>query len=317
MSVTVTELMPGFAAEVSGVDLTRPLDKAARSALQAAIDRHAVLIFRGQPLEDEAQIAFSEGFGALEVSISAHTYQSGQRPEISRLSNVTDDGKHLPPDAAAVVFELANEIWHTDSSFKPVPAKYSLLSAREIPPEGGGTEFADVRAAYEDWPGSESGVTKGELEGLICEHSIHYSRMVITGDVLDPEQKRALPPVRHPLVRRHPGTGRTNAYLGSHASHIVQWPLLQGRDLIYELNVWSTQPRYVYAHTWQQHDLVMWDNRCVLHRGRSFDRARYRRKMHRTTVAGDGPTLAADAPHAQPSAEHPEPGGPHIAHVRG
>jgi len=298
MSLTFREHGPDFAAEVGGVDLSRPLSEGDFAALQAGIDRCGVLVFRGQRLDDAAQLAFSLRFGPLETALKRDVYGPGAHPQVTRLSNLDDEGRRLPPDDERVVYTLGNEAWHTDSSFKPVPARYSLLSAREVPPEGGDTEFADVRAAYDAWSGSDAGLRKEALAGLVCEHSIVYSRSVITGDLFRPDEKAALPPVRHLLVRTHPATGRRNFYVGSHCSHIVQWPLEQGRALIRALDAWSTQPRFVYAHRWRAGDLAMWDNRSVLHRGRPFDRTRFRRLMHRTTVAGDGPTVPGEAPGA-------------------
>jgi alpha-ketoglutarate-dependent 2,4-dichlorophenoxyacetate dioxygenase len=296
MGITFTERRPCFAAEVAGADLAR-LDDAGLAAIQAGIDRYGVLVFHGQHLDDAAQLAFSRRLGPLETALKRDVYGPQAHPQVTRLSNLDDAGQRLPPDNERVVYTLGNEHWHTDSSFKPVPAKYSLLSARVIPPEGGETEFADMRAAYDGWPGAE-GVTRESLDGLICEHSIVYSRGVITGDLFKASEKADLPPVQHWLVRTHPASRRRSFYVGSHASHIVQWPVERGRALIRELNAWGTQARYVYRHVWRVGDLVMWDNRCVLHRGRPFDRARYERLMHRTTVAGDGPTL--DVEHAGP-----------------
>jgi alpha-ketoglutarate-dependent 2,4-dichlorophenoxyacetate dioxygenase len=292
MALAFHEHRPDFAAEVSGVDLRRPLDETSFDAIQNGIDRCGVLVFRGQGLDDAQQLAFSQRFGALETALTRDVYGQDAHPQVTRLSNLDGEGRRLDPGDERVVYTLGNEHWHTDSSFKPVPAKYSLLSAREVPPEGGETEFADARAAYDAWPGSGS-VRKEDLDGLICEHSIIYSRRVISGDIFSEAEKNALPPVRNPLVRTHPATGRRCFYVGSHCSHIVQWPVESGRALIRELNEWIAQERFVYAHRWQAGDLVMWDNRSVLHRGRPFDRARYRRMMHRTTVVGDGPTLQA------------------------
>lgn len=289
MAIEFSETLPDFAAEVRGADL-RHLDDAGFEAIQAAIDRFGVLVFREQALDDAAQLAFSARFGPLENALARDVYGPEAHPQVTRLSNLSDDGRRLPPDDERVVYTLGNEHWHTDSSFKPVPAKYSLLSARVIPPQGGETEFADARAAYDAWPGAE-GVSKADLDGLICEHSIVYSRGVITGDIFSNAEKSALPSVHNWLVRTHPASGRRSFYVGSHASHIVQWPVERGRPLIQALNAWCTRPRFVYQHRWGPGDLVMWDNRCVLHRGRPYDRARYERLMHRTTVAGDGPTL--------------------------
>lgn len=289
MSLIISELIPGFAAEVGGVDLTRPLEDAEISGIREAIDRHGVLVFRDQPLDDEQQIAFCRRLGTLETTISA-SKESHIPPEIAAISNVDKHGNKLPPDARNVVFNRGNQEWHTDSSFKPVPANFSLLSAREIPPEGGGTEFADTRQGYDTWTGTADGITKEDLEGLVCEHSLVYSRGQNTGDIMNEKQKDELPPVRQALVRTNPATGRKGFFVGAHASHIIGWPVEKGRPLLRELTTWCTQERFVYCHTWRQHDLVMWDNRFMLHRGLPYNESDHRRVMHRTTVAGDGPT---------------------------
>lgn len=289
MSLHISELIPGFAAEVGGVDLTRPMDDTEISKIREAIDRHGVLVFHDQPLDDEKQIAFSRRLGTLETTISA-SKASHIPPEIAAISNVDKHGNQLPPDAWAVVFNRGNQEWHTDSSFKPVPANFSLLSAREIPPEGGGTEYADTRQGYDTWGGTADGITKEDLEGLVCEHSLVYSRGQNTGDIMNQKQKDELPPVRQALVRTNPATGHKGFFVGAHASHIIGWPVEKGRPLLRELTAWCTQERFTYCHTWRQHDLVMWDNRFMLHRGRPYNESDHRRVMHRTTVAGDGPT---------------------------
>ena len=290
MPVAITESSSTFVAEISGVDLQQVLADDEFAEIKAAIDRYAVLIFHGQVLDDDRQVAFSERFGRLERTMVLDQHKLRFRQEISDISNVNFEGTQLPPDHWKVVFNLGNEHWHTDSSFKPVPANYSLLSAREIPQEGGETEFADARAAYDTWPGSDSGITTADLAELVCEHSIVYSRSVNTGDVFNRKEKSDWPPVRQALIRVHPTTGRMSLYTGSHCSHIIGRPLDEGRALITQLRDWTTQPRFTYRHTWQVNDLVMWDNRMVLHRGLPYDSGRYRRVMHRTTVAGDGPT---------------------------
>ena len=293
MELRIKELTPGFAAEAEGVELAAPLEDTAIEAIRDAIDRYAVLVFHDQPLNDEQQIAFSRSLGPLEITIRAGALTQPRAPEIADLSNIDKDGNLLATDSRKAIFDHGNEHWHTDSSFKPIPAKYSLLSAREIPPEGGETEFADARQAYDNWKGTPDGLTAADLEGLVCEHSIVYSRMVITGDLFDEKQKAELPPVRQALIRAHPATGRKIFYVGSHASHIIGWPVEKGRPLLRELTEWCTQPRFTHRHVWRRNDLVMWDNRSVLHRGRPFDRTRYRRVMYRTTLAGDGPTAPA------------------------
>ena len=289
MGLTVKELTPVFAAEVSGINLLQPLPDETFAAIHQAIDRYGVLVFPGQALDDESQLAFSKRFGKLEKSLRRDLRQENQSEEVSDLSNVDGQGERLPEDNEKVVYGLGNEHWHSDSSFKPIPAKYSLLSARIIPPVGGETEFADARAAYDAWEG-EDGISKAELADCICEHSIVYSRMVITGDIFSEEEKAKMPSVHQALVRTHPTTGRKIFYVGSHASHILGWPEEKGRKLLRRLTEWAIQPQFQFRHTWREQDLVMWDNRSVLHRGRPFDRSQFRRIMHRTTVMGDGPT---------------------------
>jgi alpha-ketoglutarate-dependent 2,4-dichlorophenoxyacetate dioxygenase len=289
MTGTVRQIGPGFVGEIESVDLSRPLTRDAARLLQDAIDRHAVLVFHDQLLDDEQQIAFSRNFGELEITMGRKPGDNDFPPQIADLSNVDARGNQLSEDAEKVRRARGNEVWHSDSSFKPVAAKYSLLSAREVPPEGGETEYADVRAGTDTWPGWE-GLTLDDLEPLICEHSIVVSRMENTGDVFSDEVKAKWPPVQQPLVRIHPATGRRVVLVGSHAFSILGWPRERARALIADLIAWCTQPRFVYRHAWRRHDLVMWDNRAVLHRGRPWDR-RHRRVMHRTTVAGDGPPL--------------------------
>jgi len=288
MGLSIRESGPGFVGEVSGVDITRDLDAATFAAIQEGIDHHGVLVFHDQPLDHARQIAFSRRLGELERTISK-SRSAKHPPEIADISNVDHNGRHLPPTSRKVIFNRGNGEWHSDSSFKPVPAKYSLLSAREIPPVGGETEFADMRAAYDAWPGME-GVGKADLEGLICEHSLVYSRLRNTGEVFTETQKAELPTVRQALIRTHPATGRKNFFVGAHVVTIVGWPEEPARALIDSLIDWCVQPRFVHQHRWQQHDLVMWDNRRVMHRGLPFDEAAHRRVMARTTVAGDGPT---------------------------
>ncbi|MBI4637912.1 MAG: TauD/TfdA family dioxygenase [Candidatus Rokubacteria bacterium] len=289
MGILVKELGPGFGAEVRGLDLRMPLDDDTFAAVRDAFHRYAVLVLPGQALDDEQQIAFSLRFGPLETSISTIRTDRKRRvarPEISDISNVDAESRLLDPADERARYNAGNQLWHSDSSFKRVPAMASLLSAREVPPEGGETEFADLRAAWDTLPEER----RTALCGLVAEHSIIYSRSLIGYRDFAEEERNALPPVQQALVRTHPATGRRSLYLGSHASHIVGWPVEEGRRLLRELLEFATQPRFVYRHAWHVEDLVMWDNRCVLHRGRPWDESRYRRVMHRTTVAGEGPT---------------------------
>ena len=287
--MTITPIHREFVTEIAGVDLTSDLDEAMFRAIHAAFDRFAVLVFRDQALDDERQIAFSERFGRLEEALARDVFDAGQSPKITRLTNVDGNGDIEAPDSTNRIYRQGDEHWHSDSSFKPAPAKYSLLSAREVPPVGGETQFADVRDAYDEWRGSLAGHDKRTLEVAQCVHSIVYSRGQISGDIFTDEEKRGFAPVQHPLVRTHPTTGRKGFLVGSHASHLVGRPEEEGRALIHALNEWSTQPRFVHTHRWSRNDLVGWDNRSVLHRGRLYEHARYRRIMHRTTVEGDRP----------------------------
>ncbi|MBI4610887.1 MAG: TauD/TfdA family dioxygenase [Candidatus Rokubacteria bacterium] len=291
MTISVEKLQP-FGARVRGVDLANPLDDELFDRIRDAFNAHAVLVFPGQPLDDEQQIAFSLRFGPLETSIRKDRKRRVTRPEISEIANVDEHGRIVDADDERAIYNAGNQLWHSDSSFKRVPAMASLLSARELPPEGGETEFADLRAAWDALPEAK----RRGLEGLVAEHNFVYSRSLIGYDQFTDAERAAVPPVQQALVRTHPVTGRKALFLGSHASHIIGWPVEEGPTLLRELLEFATQPRFVYRHTWRVLDLVMWDNRCVLHRGRPWDQTRHRRVMHRTTVAGDGPTAADGRP---------------------
>jgi len=286
MPIEVTPLHPTLGAEVRGVDLTRPVPPALFVEIEAVFDRHAVLVFPGQLVSDEQQLAFSRLFGSLEVNPNYAGAKMRLRPDIADISNLDAEGRVLARDDPRNLFNLGNQLWHTDSSFKRVPAKCSLLSARELPPSGGETEFADMRAAWDALPEAK----KHELEGLVVEHSIFRSRSQIGFADFNDEIYRQLPPAPQALVRHHPASGRTSLYLASHASHVIGWPLEKGRALIEELVGFATQPQFVYQHRWAVGDLVMWDNRCTMHRGRPYDDTQ-RRVLHRTTVADWANTL--------------------------
>jgi alpha-ketoglutarate-dependent 2,4-dichlorophenoxyacetate dioxygenase len=287
MTIEEKPLHPLFAAELRGVDLRRPVPPAVFRTIEAAFDRCAVLVFPGQKLSDEQQVAFSQLFGPLEASVDYAGEQRNTRHEITDISNVDPQGRLFSAEDRRRLFSLGNQLWHTDSSFKHVPAKCSLLSAREIPPEGGETEFADLRAAWDALPDSR----RRGLEGLIVEHSIFRSRQLIGFTDFKDEIFAKLPPVQQLLVRNHPGSHRRTLYLASHASHVVGWPVDKGRALLAELIEFATQERFVYRHRWRVGDLVIWDNRCTMHRGRPYDDIRHRRIMHRTTVADVANTI--------------------------
>ena len=283
MAIAVRPLHPTLGAEVLGVDLRNPLPAADFAEIEAVFNRYAVLVFPRQLLTDEQQMAFSRRFGPLETNPSYAGNKLRLRPEIADISNIDYEGNIQPLDAPKRLFSLGNHLWHTDSSFKHVPARCSLLSAREVPPSGGETEFADLRAAYDALPAER----KRQLDGLVLEHSIYRSRSLIGFAEFDKEIYKKLPPVRQMLVRRHPGSGRMSLYLAAHASHVIGWPVEEGRRLIEELIAFATQPQFVYSHRWTVGDLVMWDDRCTMHRGRPYDEAKYRREMHRTTVSDE------------------------------
>jgi alpha-ketoglutarate-dependent 2,4-dichlorophenoxyacetate dioxygenase len=290
MAIEVTPLHPCLGAEVRGVDLTRPVIPETFAAIEAAFNRHGILVFPHQPVTDEQQLAFSRLFGPLEVNPNYAGAKMRLRPDVADISNLDAEGRVLARHDPRNLFNLGNQLWHTDSSFKRVPAKCSLLSARELPtpnPMGGGeTEFADLRAAWDALPEAR----KRQLDGLVVEHSIFRSRSQ-TGFVdFNDEVFTKLPPVPQALVRHHRSSGRTSLYLASHASHVIGWPVEEGRALIEELVAFATQRQFVYQHRWTVGDLVMWDNRCSMHRGRPYDDTQ-RRVLHRTTVSDTANTV--------------------------
>jgi alpha-ketoglutarate-dependent 2,4-dichlorophenoxyacetate dioxygenase len=290
MPMVTRQVGPCFAAEVHGVDLTRPLTDADVAAIHAAMDAHAVLVFHDQKLDDEQQLAFTRSLGEIEHAIGT----SLRGPDELRLpttfadvSNLDKDEQVFPRDDRRRLFGLGNRLWHSDSSFKVVPAKYSLLHARSVPSKGGNTELADMRAAYD----ALDAETKKEIADLICEHSQIFSRQQLGFTDFTDEERERFKPVRQRLVRTHPSTGRKSLYLASHAGGIVGWPVPEARAFLRDLVEHATQREFVYAHRWRVNDLVMWDNRATMHRARPFP-AHEPRDMRRTTLVGDGPTVA-------------------------
>jgi alpha-ketoglutarate-dependent 2,4-dichlorophenoxyacetate dioxygenase len=281
MTITVTRLTPHFAARVDGADITRPVDAPAWAAIRAAFEEHSVLVFRGQPLDDPAQIAFSRRFGGLEITRSMNPAAGTPFARQSNLDIKT--GEVIPPDDRRMVYQLANMLWHSDSSFKPVPSLCSLLSGRIVPPEGGATEFASARAAYPSLPEA----LKRRVETAVAVHDFSWSRDQVRPGFFTAEERAAYPPVRHRIVRTNPVNGRRSLFLGAHASHVEGLPIEEGRALLEALLDHVTQPEFRYRHEWQEGDLVIWDNRCVLHRATPYDTARHKRLMQRTTVSGD------------------------------
>ncbi len=294
MPIAIRPIHPVFAGEVSGVDLSRPMSTHDIQAIEAGMDRCAVLVYRDQPITDEQQQAFSRQFGELENSRGGNI---PRKPEEQRLgagmndvSNLDKHGRPLARDSRQRLFNIGNMLWHSDSSFRPVPAKYSLLSARIVNPSGGNTEFADMRAAYD----ALDDAMKAHIEDLVCEHSLMYSRGALGFPDFTDEEKALFKPVRQRLVRVHPLTGRKSLYLSSHAGAIEGMPTPEARILLRDLNEHATEARFVHVHHWRLHDLIMWDNRQTMHRVRRFDESQPR-DVRRTTVAGTAMTIAQAA----------------------
>ena len=292
MTIAIEPIHPHFGARITGVDLSTPLDERTFAAIFEAFNDASVLVFPKQALDDGQQIAFSRRFGALEQTISSIANKPNVAPQIADLSNVDSEDRLIDPADRRMIYHSANQMWHTDSSFKRVPALASMLSGRECPPEGGETEYASMRVAYDRL----SDGLRRTLEGKIAVHSFVYSRGLVSKGLLRPEDEAQVPPVEQVLIRTNPVNGRKSIFVASHASHIVGMPIDEGRKLIHELIELATTPDNVYRHTWTAGDLVMWDNRCMLHRGRPWDGQKYRRVMHRTTVAGSAPTVPFDLP---------------------
>src|SRR5450759_3223907 len=290
MTVSIRQLHPHFVGEVSGVDLRKPLTRREAIDIEAGMDKYAVLVFHGQDITDQQQMAFALNFGERENPRGGNIV----KPQDSRLastglnevSNPGKDGKPLPRDPRTHLFNLGNCLWHSDSSFRLIPAKFSLLSARVVNPKGGNTEFADMRAAYD----ALDDETEAEIEDMICEHSLMYSRGSLGFLDYTDEEKQMFKPVLQRLVRTHPVHGRKSLYLSSHAGAILGMSVAEARLLLRDLTEHATRPEFVYVHKWTLHDLVMWDNRQTMHRVRRYDQSQPR-DMRRATVAGTEPTV--------------------------
>src|SRR3984957_8478443 len=290
MSESFRQLHPAFAGEVSGIDCSAPLSREETAAVDAAMDRYAVLVFRDQNITDEQQLAFTLHFGDLE------NYGSGghiRKRTDSRLgagmadfSNLDRNGRIMSAEDRVWFFKLGDRLWHSDSSFRPIPAKYSLLSGRIVPSWGANTEFADMRAAYD----ALDDRTKQEVEALICEPSLAFSREAIGFNDLTPEERAAFRPIRPRLVRTHPVTGRKSLFLSAHAGTIEGWTIPEARMFLRDLTEFATHDRFVYSHEWRVNDLVIWDNRTTMHRARRLHH-REVRDLRRTTLAGDVATM--------------------------
>jgi alpha-ketoglutarate-dependent 2,4-dichlorophenoxyacetate dioxygenase len=289
MGLRITQIHPVFVGEVSGVDISRPLTPDEVAAIDEGMVRHAVLVFHDQRITDEQQMAFTRNFGALEDARGGNiTRTADKRLQVGMndVSNLGKDGRPMERDSRQRLFNLGNMLWHSDSSFRPIPAKYSLLSARVVNPVGGNTEYADMRAAYD----ALDPATQALIEDLVCEHSLMYSRGSLGMLDFTDEERAMFRPVRQRLVRRHPVTGRKSLYLSSHAGAIEGMPMPEARILLRDLTEHATQPQFVYVHRWRPWDFVMWDNRRTMHRVRRYADDQPR-DMRRTTLAGDAATV--------------------------
>ena len=289
MTIRIKPLHPVFAAEFTGVDLRQTPTPKLVGEIDRAMNQYAVLVFPNQVLDDAEQIAFAKSLGPLEKTPAVVDAQLKRlkHSEMVDISNLEVDGSILAADDRRRMFNLGNQLWHTDSSFKATPAHYSMLHARTIPPEGGETEFADMRCAWDRLPDA----MKSKIESLVCDHSLIYSRAQLGFEEFTDDEKREFAPVPQRLVRRHPGSNRKCIYLSSHIGQIRGWPRPEAMALIRDLVEHATQKDVVYRHVWRENDLVMWDNRCTMHRGRTFDDKQYKRDMRRLTLEDSAPTL--------------------------
>jgi alpha-ketoglutarate-dependent 2,4-dichlorophenoxyacetate dioxygenase len=287
MTLEAKAVGPSFAAEVTGVDFSRPLDSATVAEIVAAMDRYAVCVFRGTALDDDSHIAFSRQLGRLEHAprLFGKGFARFDKPELFDAGNLDASGNILV-DERRRVYNKGNALWHTDSSFNAQRASYSLLLAHEVPPLGGDTQFADMRAAYDALPQA----TKDAIDPLIAEHDVFWSRGQIGFTEFPQGEREQYPPSPQRLVRRHPVTGRESLYLSAHASHITGWPVADGRLLLFDLNTHATQRAFVYSHIWRVGDLLIWDNRWTTHRGRPHDENQPR-DLRRATTLDTGSTL--------------------------
>ena len=293
MALTFRKLHPHFAGEVSRVDLRRVHDPETLAAIRAGMDEYAVLVFRDQPFTDGEQLDFAERLdGVLHTKLGISALQKNRlgNEALGDISNLDENGEIMKSDNRRRMYGLGNRLWHTDASFQDPAGRYSMLSAKVVPPVDADTEYADMRAAYDALPEDE----KARLEGLRVHHSIAYSRQTLGFEFSESEQD-ALKGAIHPLIRTIPRSKRRSLYVASHASRIIDWPVPEGRLLLRDLIEHATRPEFVYRHQWRVGDLVIWDNRATMHRARPFDDAKYRRELRRVT------TLDVEQPSGVPS----------------
>jgi alpha-ketoglutarate-dependent 2,4-dichlorophenoxyacetate dioxygenase len=301
MAITIVPITPSFGAEVGDINLRSPLSGEDLRAVREAFATYAVLVFPGQDLSVEQHLAFASNFGPLERTVATQMTERKMRvrPEIADIANMDAEGNVWRKDSRMRLFQLGNRLWHTDSSFKAPSGYASLLYARSVAPVGGHTEFADMRAAFDALPQA----TRARLEGLIGEHSLLFSRKRLGFTQFSDDEQRAFAPVSRPLLRTIPESGRRALYLASHIGRIRGMSDDEAEALLRELTEHATQRCFVYMHRWRVGDLVMWDNRCTMHRGTAFDDLRWPRDMHRATTSDradafgaieDGVPAAAD-----------------------
>lgn len=294
MALRIRQLHPLFVAEVDGVDLAR-MDDETRDEIDRAINRYSVLVFHGQSLDDDQLLALGRRFGSIAAPRNHRVEQRLKHAELADISNLDAKNDFRGRADHRRLDALGNQLWHSDASFRPISGALSMLFAHIVPPRGGDTEFADLRAAYD----ALDDETKAEIEPLAAVHSIFHSRGQLGHTEYTEAERKALPDVKHPLVRTHPGSGRKTLYLGSHASHIADWPVPEGRLLIRDLMEHATRERFTYAHHWEVGDLVIWDNRCTLHRGRPYADRIHKRDLRRVTTqdltsVADNPELVEE-----------------------
>jgi alpha-ketoglutarate-dependent 2,4-dichlorophenoxyacetate dioxygenase len=289
--ISVSPVTPNFVAAIGNVDLAEPMSDDVFTEIDAVFNRYAVLVFHGQPLTEDQQNAFANRFGPLGYPIAPFRPDNTQRlakPESADISNVDEHGRVLAEGDARLLITRANALWHTDSTFKRTPAKMSMLCAQSVVPAGGETEFADMRAAWDALPEPR----RAQLENLIAEHDYFHSRLKVGLDpaTLTPERRALLPAVPQVLIRTHPQTGQKSLYLASHIKRIYGMSEAESQRLVHELIEHATQPAFVYAHRWSVDDVVLWDNRCTMHRGRPHDPS-LPRVMRRSTAMDVGPSV--------------------------
>ena len=289
----IEPLGPHIGARLTGIDARRPQTPAEVAAVEAGMDRHAVLVLPGQDLTDEQQLTFTRHFGPLEegANSTVRAHELRLAPAFADVSNLDRSGAVLARDNKRRMASLGNRLWHSDASFRAVPARYSLLSGRIVTTDAGNTEFADMRAAWD----ALDAATQAEVEELVCEHSLIYSRQQLGFTEFLPDERVSMKPVLQRLVRTHPVTGRKSLYLSAHIGAIVGWPRPEAMAFVRDLMEHATRPEFVYVHRWTKNDLVIWDNRTTMHRVRRFDDLTIVRDMRRTTTRSDGPTVAQQA----------------------